>query len=217
MKFNRKIVIILFIILICFLLSFDIILDNIDIYNYRYSDENFKELIDRVKIGDSLNVLYNREEYEGYQFYIGKLNTYNSIRKYAFYESKWYNKNNDLYLDPYDNQYISLEEAEYDHIIPLYYANSHGAYLWSDDEKANFANDPLVGVCTKSSNNRSKGIKGPSEWLPKANEEDYCYTWLVIADKYNLTISKNDMDTIIKIINDAVKKGEEITLINPYN
>lgn len=58
---------------------------------------------------------------------------------------------------------------------------------------------------------RDKSDKGPSEWLPEANVDDYCYTWLVIAVSYDIPLSPED----VKVIRDHI--GSNPKLINPYN
>lgn len=157
---------------------------------------------------------YDRDEWtSASQSYEFKGEKYSSIRKYSYYASK--NMNDQGYVDPYTNEYLELNGGDYDHIIPLAYAHLYGGYKWSDVEKKAFADDPRVGVVVNSSDNKSKGAKGPSEWLPKANLEDYAFTWLVIASEYDLSINKEDMDTIMKLL-DGVSI-EDVKVINQYN
>lgn len=141
---------------------------------------------------------------------------YTSIRKYSFYESEWYNWDDNYYVDPYTEQVINdVRQTDYDHIIPLAYVNSHGGEQWNDEKKKEFADDPSNGVCVNIHDNREKGAKGPSEWLPDENKVDYCYTWLVISDHYGLSISDDDMNTIKSVLS-AVENVSELSLINDY-
>lgn len=132
---------------------------------------------------------------------------YTSVRAYGFYESKYYDGESDSYTDPYTNETSDVSESgpkgyDWDHVIPLAYADSHGTNAWTEEQKKAFADDPLVGVCVNASDNRAKGAKGPSEWLPDENVDDYCYTWLVISSEYGLSISQEDMDTILQYVNE---------------
>lgn len=166
--------------------------------------DNYSNIDVESLIGEENNLNYDRNDYTStYQNYSCynhyPSHKYDSIRKYNFYESKWYN--GEYYIDPYTNNKIyDISEVDYDHIIPLHYVNQHGGANWTEEQKRNFADDPEVGVCTNKSDNRTKSDKGPSEWLPKENKEQYCYSWLVIAEKYNLTISQDDMDVILNIL-----------------
>ena len=195
------------------------------------SDEELQVLIDSIKIGENVSE-YDRDDWTSSSQYYEcndienhkhNNNDYNgddngefgSIRAYSYYESEWYDWDLNEYIDPYSNETIySIKECDYDHIIPLAYANNHGAASWSNEEKKAYADDPTVGVNCYASENRSKQAKGPSEWLPSTNVADYCYTWLVIADKYDLSISQDDMDIIKQVLSTA--NVNELSLINDY-
>jgi hypothetical protein len=180
----------------------------------KVSDKNIQELIQSVKVDDGANVDYNREDYtsstQSYS-YNGKF--FNRITEYAFYASKHYT--NGQYISPYSNQAITLKGTDYDHIIPLHYLNSHGAASWSTTKKKQFADDPTNGVDVSSHDNRVKSDSGPAEWMPDQNKDQYAYSWLVIADKYDISISSQDMNVIKNALKDANSKT--ITTINQYN
>ena len=192
------------------------------------TDENIKELLNNIKIEEANNSSYDRNEWtSSYQSYIcekghdhNKNNykyddngKFKSIRAYSYFESKWYNWNNDSYTDPYTGETIyDISKTDYDHIIPLAYVNAHGGSNWTSEEKKSFADNPSVGVCTNNSSNRAKSAKGPSEWLPDINKEAYCYSWLVIANDFNISLSQNDYDTIVDILNNS--NIENIQTIN---
>lgn len=191
--------------------------------------EDVETLLENVKIGDGDDYSsYDRTEWTSkYQYYSckdldhnddGTLDCpgkYSSIRKYSFYESDWYDWEKDQYIDPYTNDVITdISKVDYDHIIPLAYAHAHGAALWTEEQKREFADDPTVGVCCSQFDNRAKGAKGPSEWMPSANQASYCYTWLIIANRFNLWLEQEDYDVIIKTLKGY--KGE-LSIINPYH
>lgn len=173
------------------------------------------DLIDSINVSEPYETEYDRDKYtSSYQHYTNYLgDEFTSIRKYAFYSSINYDPDTDIYTDPYDCNNYSLKETDYDHIIPLHYVNQHGGDNWSDDKKKEYADDPTVGVDVNAHDNRAKGDKGPSEWLPSENVDDYCYTWLVVANKYNISISQEDMNVIISEINNST---DGLKLINEY-
>lgn len=187
-----------------------------DVINYQ-NNENIDFLFNSIKIEESNNSKYNRNEWTStYQKYNCKKghdhnsNSYKyddngifkSIRAYSYFESKWYNWDSDTYIDPYTGDIIDdISKTDYDHIIPLAYVNAHGGSEWSEKEKKDFADNTSVGVCTNSFSNRQKGANGPSKWLPDINKEAYCYSWLVIANDFNITLDQEDYDKISEILN----------------
>ena len=93
-------------------------------------------------------------------------------------------------------------KIDIDHIFPLNRANNSGAYAWTTLEKEKFANDPENLLAVSSEENRQKGAKGPSEWLPsdKSYHKEYAIKYLNIARKYNLSITKEDKEALEKIL-----------------
>lgn len=93
-------------------------------------------------------------------------------------------------------------KIDIDHIFPLNRANNSGAYAWTILEKEKFANDPENLLAVSSEENRQKGAKGPSEWLPsdKSYHKEYAIKYLNIAKKYNLSITKEDKEALEKIL-----------------
>lgn len=93
-------------------------------------------------------------------------------------------------------------KIDIDHIFPLNRANNSGAYAWTTLEKEKFANDPENLLAVSSEENRQKGAKGPSEWLPsdKSYHKEYAIKYLNIARKYNLSITKEDKEVLEKIL-----------------
>lgn len=185
------------------------------INNSEFENKNIKQLIFKIKVEKANNFeKYDRNAYtSNYQKYIFKEETYRSIRAYAFAASVHYD--NGVYTSPYDNKNYTMKEMDYDHIIPLSYADVHGADNWDDVKKKSYADNPIVGIDVNLHDNRSKGDKGPYEWLPEKNVESYCYTWLVLADKYNLSIAPKDMDVIKEKLNNV--NESDLKIINKYN
>ena len=108
-------------------------------------EKNVEQLLDEVKVSspdeyadydrDSYTEPYRRIEYKGRKY---------SLRKFAFVTSKHY-KDGD-YIDPYTGDELSLNDSNFDHIIPLNYVNKHGGAKWSHSKKHQYATDVRVGV-----------------------------------------------------------------------
>lgn len=181
-------------------------------------DTSVEDLLAEVEIEEPKESNYNRDDYtSSYQKYEYNGEEYTSIRSYAYYASAWYNDETEEFYDVYNGETYKgnvLRSLDYDHIIPLHYANLHGADEWSAEKKKEYADDPTVGINVNAHDNRAKGDKGPCEWLPEENVEDYCYTWLVLAVKWNLSMDQDCIDTI-KAHLDGVP-ASELQIINPY-
>lgn len=71
------------------------------------------------------------------------------------------------WIDPYTNQiFLDATAMDIDHIVPLAWAWDHGADSWMADRRAAFANDMRNLFAVDAGANRSKGARGPLEWLP---------------------------------------------------
>ena len=71
------------------------------------------------------------------------------------------------WIDPYTNQIFTRARGmDIDHMVPLAWAHAHGADKWDHETRRRFANDPVNLFAVEASANRSKGAKGPLEWLP---------------------------------------------------
>ena len=181
--------------------------------------EELNSLISTIKVEEpNTEVEYNREDYEKptkkYTYENEKL----TRNKYAWHISEWLIKNDETgfeYVDPYTNLIITdTKKIDYDHIIPLLYAHQHGASEWDNEKKNKFSYDLMVGVDVSASENRSKQAKGPSEYLPKANKEDYCYTFFTIASEYGLSMTKRDLNVCKLEIMNSISENEKVELIN---
>ena len=93
----------------------------------------------------------------------------------------------------------SASEIDIDHIIPLKWAHGHGADKWSAAKKRTFANDPDNLLATSSSANRSKGAKGPDEWMPAINKCSYAQRWEGLIEKYGLVTTTGEMAAIARV------------------
>ena len=186
---------------------------------------NLNALVNSINVIDALPEYddYDRNTYEkptqSYTLNGKKVNR----NDYAWKTSPWYNAEDNTYMCPYtgtiihdlddkkeDNDFGNLD---YDHIVPLKSAYLRGAKDWTEEQRNAYAYDQWVGVDVLNSANRSKSDKGPCDYLPDINVEDYCYSWLMICSKYNLSMTQEEIDLCMDYINIALENGEEVTFL----
>ena len=73
-----------------------------------------------------------------------------------------------------------------DHVVPVKYAWTMGAYSWPAETKREFYNDHDNLLPVLASPNSSKGDKGWREWLPDAHKDEYMQRWHLICGRYGL-------------------------------
>jgi len=103
--------------------------------------------------------------------------------------------------DPYTGQTVSDPGAlDVDHVVPLAWAHRHGGWAWSREQRERYANDlahPEHLVAVSASANRSKGDKGPDEWLPLEEDRcDYVQAWRAIITRWDLMLTWAERDTL---------------------
>ena len=102
-----------------------------------------------------------------------------------------------LWNQPYSGgSTTSASKIDIDHIIPLKWAHGHGGDRWSSARKQAFANDPDNLLATAYSANRSKGAKGPDEWMPAINKCSYAQRWDRLVEKYGLVTTTGEIAAI---------------------
>lgn len=174
------------------------------------------EVVDELPSVDN----YNRETFEKpvKSYTLGGIKC--NRNDYAWMSSPWYNSKDITYTCPYTGKVlentdgpnkIDFDLLDYDHIVPLRSAYNRGASEWSKNKQNEYAYDQWVGVDVLNSANRSKGDKGPLEYLPEKNIEDYCYSWLLICSKYDLKMTQAEIDLCKKYIENALNSGEPVT------
>ena len=87
-------------------------------------------------------------------------------------------------------------EIDIDHIIPLKWAHGHGGDRWSPELKRAFANDPDNLLSVYYSANRSKGSKGPDDWMPPLDQCGYAERWERLLEKYQLIVVPGEQAAI---------------------
>ncbi|AZT86066.1 HNH endonuclease (plasmid) [Marinobacter sp. NP-4(2019)] len=91
------------------------------------------------------------------------------------------------WISPFSGNVIqNASEADIDHVVPLKWAWDRGANHWSDANRERFANDPVNLLPVEASLNRSKGARGPMEWLPPSGQCGYVARFSRITKKYRL-------------------------------
>lgn len=90
------------------------------------------------------------------------------------------------------------DRVDIDHVVPLKWAWLHGADEWDADLRAQFANDPDNLIAVHRSTNRSKGSRGPDQWMPTnvAVWPIYLDRFERVASRYGLTLSADDAAAI---------------------
>jgi hypothetical protein len=88
-------------------------------------------------------------------------------------------------------------EIDIDHVVPLRWAWDRGAAQWSRSRRVDFANDPVNLLPVEAGLNRSKGARGPDEWLPPSGKCGYIARFVRIVRIYGLTMSANEERSIM--------------------
>ena len=104
-----------------------------------------------------------------------------------------------LWLDPYTNMYFSASsELDIDHLVPLKYAWTRGAYNWSKSKRVKFSNDESNLFAVKKSVNRQKSAMGPAMWLPPSDNFkcEYIKLFQEIVTKYDLRQADDELSEI---------------------
>lgn len=96
-------------------------------------------------------------------------------------------------------------DLDIDHMVPLENAHSSGGAEWSREKKESYANaldEPEHLVAVAKSANRSKGSKGPEQWLPpnEANHCQYAADWKAIKKRWRLKMNRDEKKTIEAIL-----------------
>ena len=96
--------------------------------------------------------------------------------------------------------FFYAKEVDIDHTVPLSWAWKHGANKWTKRMKEAYANNyidqyHLLPLSTKA--NRTKGDRGPDEWLPETNKCMYINVFMNIVNKNKLELSEDEMTTYL--------------------
>ena len=107
-----------------------------------------------------------------------------------------------VWIDPYSKETIKdPTKLDIDHTGALSWTAKAGGQDWDKTTKQNYANDFDHLVATTAKENRTKGDKGPSEWMPESSKCEYAKVYTHIVKKYKLNLNKADKDTLEKALN----------------
>ncbi|GLY76655.1 HNH endonuclease family protein [Actinoallomurus iriomotensis] len=100
--------------------------------------------------------------------------------------------------DPYTGKQITFAKAhatevQIDHIFPLALAWRMGADHWTEEKRAELANDRDNLLAVWGRPNAQKSDKGPAEWQPqKSFQCTYAEKFVAVADEYHLAVTQAD-------------------------
>lgn len=183
----------------------------------KVTKEDILSLVDSIKVSTHENKeKYNRDDWEKPTKKFTLDGEKVSRVKYDTYTSQYLiSKEPFVYKCPYSGQEITdIKQVDFDHIIPLKFIAAKCDINWTKEQKNKFAQDENVGVSVLNKENRSKGAKGPSEWLPKENQGDYCYTWLLLAKEWGLSLPQQDLDTCKVVCLNEIASGKSLKRMN---
>lgn len=161
--------------------------------------ETYLAALEAVKLAEPQTVAYNRAEWkhwsgtpcntrasvlerDGKDVQVTKTTTYCIVTS-----GTW--------ISPYDKvTFTDSRLLDIDHVVPLSYSAQHGGQAWDLAKKEAFANDMTQLLAISATENRGKGDKGPSEYMPP--ERDFACTyskiWVNTVSKYGITITEKD-------------------------
>ena len=111
-----------------------------------------------------------------------------------------------VWLDPYSGETIDDPSLlDVDHMVPLEEAYESGGYAWDRERRAAYANDlahPEALIAVTRSANRSKGSKGPEEWLPplEGYRCRYVADWVAVKARWALAMDESERVAVGNIV-----------------
>lgn len=102
--------------------------------------------------------------------------------------------------DPYTGTTIDFVKGEntvdIDHVVPLSRAWQQGASSWPEERREEFANTSGNLLAVDASANRSKGDRGPEEWMPDAGRCGYVIQWIDVKAEFELSVSAEEKSAL---------------------
>lgn len=114
---------------------------------------------------------------------------------------------------PYTGTVITdPSKVDVDHMVALKDAHESGGWGWPKDQRQGFANDldgPVHLRATSQFGNRSKGAKGPDEWLPPLESYrcQYIMDWVGVKEGYELGMGEGEYAVITYMLHICEKGG----------
>ena len=110
------------------------------------------------------------------------------------------------WVDPYSGTVITNPSlVDIDHMVALKDVHDSGGHGWPPDQRRDFANnldDPTHLLASGRSTNRSKGSKGPDEWLPPLESYrcQYSEDWVKVKEGWEIGMSESEYRVITYMI-----------------
>lgn len=161
---------------------------------------------DEIKVGPAEKVNYSRKEWKHWSKQSNGCTTRDNVLAAQgtdivksgpckVVSGKW--------VDPYSGKTVTdPAQIDIDHVPPLNYVAAHGGNGWDAATKEKFANDTNHLLAVSAKENRAKGAKGPSEYMPP-NEEfhcEYAQVWLRSAKSYGFTVTEKDKKVLVEAL-----------------
>lgn len=111
--------------------------------------------------------------------------------------------------DPYTATTIPFQRGEQssqlvqiDHVVPLAWGWRHGGNTWTEQQREQFANDPINLQATDGGTNSSKSDSGPGDWMPPStgNHCEYAARFVLVLMAYDLTLDETDRDVLTRTL-----------------
>jgi len=101
----------------------------------------------------------------------------------------------------------SPTKVDIDHVVPLANAWRSGASAWTDDKRADFANDvdrPQL-IASSQNSNRSKGDQDPSTWKPKTTSTwcEYAEDWIEVKSYWKLAVTTAEKTALTDMLKEC--------------
>lgn len=143
-----------------------------------------------------------REEVLDRQAEKGSVTYLDKVDKETKDKSKACSIKSGVWIDPYSKEKVEdPTKLDIDHTGALSWTAKAGGQEWDKQKKQDYANDFDHLVATTAKENRTKGDKGPSEWMPESSKCEYAKVYTHIVKKYKLNLNKADKDTLEKTLN----------------
>lgn len=116
------------------------------------------------------------------------------------------------WICPYTGKVITdPSKVDVDHVVALKDAHDSGGWSWTPEQRKAFANnlEPDHLVASSQYGNRSKGAKGPDEWLPPLAEArcPYLNQWMSLKQEAGLQFEDKEHAVLLymkKICDDGL-------------
>lgn len=124
--------------------------------------------------------------------------TFKSEKMYKAATGRWYGAFTGAHVD-------DPGDLDIDRLVHLMNAHESGGWAWDSSRKEEYANylagsDHLIAVTRVA--NRSKGAKGPDQWLP-SDENYWCQyatDWTEVKMEWGLTMTQEEIEAIIEML-----------------